>query len=66
MIEIYDVLNFNLISISSVDRNPRNSWVKSLCSHAIESLVSMTLASTLEEYCIRFVGGFSFEFYSFG
>ena len=47
-------------------QNPRNSRVKSLHSHAIESLVSMTLASILEEYCIRFVGGFSFEFYVVG
>ena len=50
--------------LTYVGLNPRKSCVKSLHSHAIESLVSMTLASILEEYCIRFVGGFSFEFYA--
>ena len=64
--EIYDVLLYNLICIFSMDLNPRNSCVKSLHSHAIGSLVSMTLDSILEEYCIRFVGGFSFDFYAVG
>ena len=64
MTEIYDVLLCKFISITSVGQNPRNSCVKSLHSHAIESLVSMTLASILEEYCILFVGGFSFELYA--
>ena len=59
------LLNCHLISISSVGQDPRKSCVKSLHSHAIESLVSMTLASILEEYCIIFVGGFSFDFYYF-
>ena len=66
MTAIYAVLIYNFISITSVGQNPRNSCVKSLHSHAIETLVSMTLASILEEYCIRFVGGFSFEFYVVG
>ena len=61
---IYDVLLFNFISITSVGRNPRNSCVKSLHSHAIESLVSMTSASILDKYCMRIVGGCSFEFYA--
>ena len=45
--------------------NPTNSCVKSLHSHAIESLVSMTLASILE-YCIILVGEFAIEFYYVG
>ena len=36
--------------------------VKSLHSHAIESLVSMALASILKESCIRFVWGIFSEF----
>ena len=62
---IYDLLLYNFMSLCSVGRNLRNPYVKLLHSRAIESLVSMTLALILEEYCIIFVGGFSFEFYSF-
>ena len=58
---IYDVLLYNLIYLCSVGWNP---YVKLLHSHAIESLVSMTLASILKEYCIRFVGEFFIEFYA--
>ena len=36
--------------------------VKSLHSYAIESLVSMSLASILKESCIRFVWGMLYEF----
>ena len=63
---IYDVLHFNFNSMLSMYQNPITSCVNSLHSHAIESLVSMTLDSILKEYCIIFVGGFSFEFYVFG
>ena len=66
MPEIYDVLICNLISISSVGRNTRKSYVKLVHSHSIKSLVSMTLVSILKEYCIIFLGGFSFEFYVVG
>ena len=50
------------MSIFSLARNPINSYVKSLHSHAIESLVSMTLTSILKESCIRFVWGMFYEF----
>ena len=41
--DIYDLLLCNFMYITYVGQNPRNSCVKSLHSHAIESLVSMTL-----------------------
>ena len=47
-------LLFNFMSLFSVGLNPINPYVKLLHSHAIESLVSMTLASILKESCIIF------------
>ena len=44
-----------LISIISVGRNPRNSSVKGLHSHALELIVCMYLASTLKELYIIFI-----------
>ena len=60
---IYDFLLFNFMSMCSVGWNPRNPHMKLLHSHAIESLVSVTLASILKENCIKFAGWFTFEFY---
>ena len=59
---IYYFLLYNFMSLCSVGRNPRNPYVKLLHSNAIESLVSMNLASILKESCIRFVWGMFSEF----
>ena len=60
--EIYDLLICNFMYICSVSQNIRNSCVKILYSHAIESLVFMTLDSILKEFYIRFVWGIWYEF----
>ena len=59
---VCDVWICTLIYILIVYRNIRNSCVKILHSHAIESLVFMNLASILKEFYIIFVWGLFYEF----